>query len=245
MSEIVTLEDPLGVAHAAGERFLAAAVEAVRSRGRFVVVLSGGSTPQAMHRVLTSSPWQSEIPWSRSVVLFGDERCVPPDHEDSNFHMASETLLDHVGIPKNRIHRIEGELDDPAEAARRYERVLHELYRPEEPSCFDLVMLGIGEDGHTASLFPETKALNENRRLVVANRVPALDSWRITLTFPALCAAGQVLFLATGEMKARVVAEAFGGLPHDVRYPCERVVPKSGRREILVDRAAASRLPRR
>lgn len=240
MSGIFTLEDPLAVARAAAERFLAASLEAVRNRGRFVVVLSGGSTPRAMHRMLASGPLRPQIPWSRTVVLFGDERCVPPDHESSNYLMATRTLLDHVRIPERNVHRIEAELDEPTEAAQRYERMLHELYRRKESPRFDLVMLGIGEDGHTASLFPETEALNEDRRLVVANHVPRLDSWRITMTFPALCAARRVLFLATGERKSRPVAEAFGGRPHDVPYPCERVVPANGEREILIDRAAAS-----
>lgn len=177
-------------------------------------------------------------------MLFGDERCVPADHPQSNYRLARELLFDPVRVPSRNVHRMRGELDDPVAAAASYETVLRELFRGAPLPRFDLLLLGVGQDGHTASLFPGTAALRESSRWVVANHVPQLASWRLTLTLPALCAARRILFLVTGESKARVLAEAFGGSPHEPPYPCERVVPLDGQREVLADRAAASLLPR-
>ncbi len=236
------LDDPEAVALAAADRFLAAALEAVQERGRFVVVLSGGSTPSRMYRNLAADPRYSRTPWARTVVLFGDERHVGPDHEQSNYRAAREALLDRVPVPPDRVHRMRGELEDARASSAEYESILHGLFPDADSPRFDLLLLGIGEDGHTASLFPETEALEESSRWVAANHVPKLDGWRITLTFPALSAAREICFLITGENKARVVAEAFGNLPHPTVHPCERVVPVEGRRVILVDREAAAQL---
>ena len=236
------LDDAEAVALAAADRFLAAALEAVQERGRFVVVLSGGSTPSRMYRKLASDPLRSRIPWGQTVVLFGDERHVGPNDEQSNYRTAREALLDRVPIPPDRVHRMRGELEDAEASSAAYESILHGLFPDAHAPRFDLLLLGIGEDGHTASLFPGTEALEESSRWVAANHVPKLDGWRITLTFPALCAAREICFVITGENKARVVAEAFGGLPHPTVHPCERVVPVEGHRVILVDREAASQL---
>lgn len=237
---IESLETAQDVAYAAGLRFLAAARAAVRERGRFVVGLSGGSTPRALHRVLASGPVRPQVPWSRTIVLFGDERPVGPDDPDSNFRMARETLLDHVRLPDDQVLRIRGELP-PETAARDYEDRLRALFHDGAPRI-DLLFLGLGADGHTASLFPGTAALEETDRWVAANPVPAHDTTRITLTLPVLCAARHVVFLVTGKEKARTVAEVFGGRAHGPPHPAERVRPNDGELHVLLDRDAASLL---
>ena len=157
--------------------------DSVAARGRFTVALSGGSTPAALYRLLTSPPLADEVDWSRWHVFWGDERCVPPDHPDSNFGMARRTLLDHVPIPPSQVHRMVGE-DPPQQAAADYALALTDALAPDDR--LDLALLGIGDDGHTASLFPGTAALEERERFVAANWVPHLDAYRITLTLPAL-----------------------------------------------------------
>jgi 6-phosphogluconolactonase len=234
--------DADALADAAAKRFLDSAKRAVAKHDQFVVVLAGGTTPQGLYRRLTEAPYRDEVPWDRTFFLFGDERCVPPDHDDSNYRMAKETLLDPLEIPDLRVLRMKGE-QKPEEAARWYEVRLDDVFLLRSKKVFDLVLLGIGADGHTASLFPGTAALDETEKWVVANHVPRLDAWRLTMTIPALRRAARVMFLATGEAKARVVAEAFGDLPHDAPHPCERVVPRHGRRDVLVDHAAAALLP--
>jgi 6-phosphogluconolactonase len=156
--------------------------------------------------------------------------------------MARETLFDPLEIPELQVLRMKGE-QVPAEAAQRYELRLSDLFLLRPRRRFDLVLLGIGTDGHTASLFPGTEALNEQERWVVANHVPQLDAWRLTLTFKALNSTRRVIFMANGEQKAQIVAEAFGGVEHPEPYPCERIAPVNARREVLIDRPAASRLP--
>ena len=234
------LDDPSAVA-AAGAEILGARAAETQPDDPFRLVLSGGSTPRALYEMLAREPEQPAVPWRSTDVLFGDERCVPPDSEQSNFRMAREALLRHVPVADDRVHRIRGE-DNPDVAAEDYEYRLRALFAGQDVPRFDLLLLGIGTDGHTASLFPETAALDERERWVAANHVGQLDAWRITLTYPALCSARHVLFMITGASKAQVVAEAFGDLPHDTPHPSERVVPVDGTLEILLDRAAASRL---
>ena len=238
---IQRLKDPDAVAQAAAERWLDTASRAVDRHDHFVVVLAGGSTPRLLYRRLAEPPFREKAPWSRTFFVFGDERCVPPDDESSNYRMARETLLEPLSIPDHRVLRMKGE-ETPVDAARRYEVRLGDLFLTRPKPGFDLVLLGVGADGHTASLFPGTAALDETERWVVANEVPQLGAWRLTLTFPALNSAGRVLFLVTGSQKARIVAEAFGGVEHAESYPCERVAPPGARREVLIDRDAASLL---
>jgi len=235
-------KEPEAVADAAAKRFLETASRAVEKVDHFVVALAGGSTPRLLYQRLTESPYRERVPWDKTFFVFGDERCVAPDDESSNYRMAKESLFDPLEIPAHRVLRMKGE-EKPADAARRYEVRLGDLFLTRPKPAFDLVLLGIGTDGHTASLFPGTEALDETERWVVANHVPQLDTWRLTLTFPALNKAKRVIFLATGESKARVIAEAFGGAEHAVPYPCERVTPLHARREALVDREAASLIP--
>lgn len=226
-------ESPEGLAEAAARAFVERAAEAVAERGRFAVALAGGSTPKATYEVLARDH-TGDVDWPNVHAFFGDERTVPPDHEDSNFRMALEALLDRV--PVGSVHRMRGELP-PDEAAAAYEEELKEFFG-EVPPVLDLVMLGIGADGHTASLFPETPALEATDRLVVANPVPKLDTIRLTLTVPVLNAARSVNFLVAGEGKAEALQEILEGGADPRRYPAKLVRPPGGP-TWMVDRAAA------
>jgi 6-phosphogluconolactonase len=233
---------PEGVAKAAAKRFLETAKRAVQKYDRFTVVLAGGSTPKQLYTLLTESPYREKVPWNKTFFVFGDERCVPPDDEHSNYRMVRETLFAPLEIPEHRVLRMKGERP-PERAAQLYEVRLGDLFLGKSKRSFDLVLLGIGVDGHTASLFPGTAALEEQERWVAANHVPQLDSWRLTLTPKALKSTRRVIFLATGEEKSQVIAEAYGGVEHDTPHPCELVAPYYARKEVLVDRDAASKIP--
>jgi 6-phosphogluconolactonase len=222
---------------AAAHEFAARAEEAIEERGRFAVVLAGGSTPEDMYGILARD-YMGRIDWSKVYVFFGDERSVPPHHEDSNLKMASEVLLDHV--PVANVHRIRGELP-PEEAAEAYEEHLRKFFQPEDVPRFDLILLGIGADGHTASLFPGTPALEVHDRWVVANPVPRLDTTRITLTVAVINAARAVIFLVAGEDKAEALREILEGDADPRAYPAKLVQPPCGP-EWMVDRSAASLL---
>ena len=232
------------IAEAAAQRFLETAKRAVEKNDRFIVVLAGGSTPRGLYRRLTESPYREKVPWRHTYFVFGDERCVPPDDENSNYRMVQETLLGPLEIPETRVLRMKGERV-PDDAARRYEVRLSDLFLNLPKRHFDLTLLGIGKDGHTASLFPGTAALEEKERWVAANQVPQLDTWRLTLTLKALNSSRRVIFLAGGEEKAQVIAEAFGGVEHPLPHPCELVAPRQVRREVLIDYPAASKIPPR
>jgi len=230
------------LAASAAKRYADCAERAVQRHGRFTVVLAGGNTPRLLYQKLTEEPYRESLPWSKTVFLFGDERCVSPDEENSNYRMACDTLFDPLEIAPHQVFRMKGE-QTAVEAARRYAVRLGDLFVGQDHKRFDLLLLGVGDDGHTASLFPETEALEETERWVVGNQVPRLDEWRITMTLKALNAAQRVMFLVTGEAKAQVVAEAFGGLPHEAKHPCELVAPHGARRDVLLDESAASQLP--
>ena len=219
---------------AAAREFAARAEEAIEERGCFAVVLAGGSTPETMYGILARD-YIGRIDWSRVYVFFGDERSVPPHHDDSNHKMASEVLLDHV--PVGNVHRMRGELP-PEEAAEAYEEELRKFFQTEDVPRFDLILLGIGRDGHTASLFPETSALEIADRLVVANPVLKLDTTRITLTAPVLNASRAVDFLVAGEGKAEALREILEGDADPRRYPAKLVRPPE-EPTWMVDRAAA------
>jgi len=228
---------PEELAEAAGAEFAAKAEEAIEERGRFAVVLAGGSTPEAMYGILARD-YDDRIDWSSVYVFFGDERTVPPDHDDSNHKMASEMLLNHV--PVGNVHRMRGELS-PDEAAEAYEEELRAFFRTEEVPRFDLILLGIGADGHTASLFPETSALEVHDRWVVANPVLGLGTTRITLTIPVINAALAVYFLVAGEDKAEALAKILEGDADPRAYPARLIQPPGGPVWML-DRSAASAL---
>ena len=221
----------------AAREFAARAEEAIEERGRFAVVLAGGSTPETMYGILARD-YIGRIDWRKVYFFFGDERSVPPHHEDSNLKMASEVLLDHV--PVANVHRIRGELS-PEEAAEAYEEELRTFFQTEDVPRFDLILLGIGADGHTASLFPWTTALEVHDRWVVANPVPRLDTTRITLTIPVINAALAVYFLVEGEDKAEALREVLEGDADPRACPAKLVQPPGGP-EWMVDQSAASLL---
>lgn len=238
------LDDASAVARAAAERFVAAAREAIAQRRRFFVALSGGSTPRALYSLLATRPYHDQVDWSRVWVFWGDERTVPPNDPESNYHMARETLLYHVPIPATQVFRMHGEHADPQKAAATYEVDMRRAFAlaPGELPRFDLVLLGMGPDGHTASLFPHTAALHINDRLVAANHVEKLNTWRITLTAPVLNNAALVLFLVVGQDKAAVLARVVQGPPNPDELPSQLIAPTHGKVVWLLDKAAASQL---
>jgi 6-phosphogluconolactonase len=241
---IQVVEDAAAVARAGAERFTALARKAVEASGRFTVALSGGSTPKALFQLLARES-RSAVPWDRIELFWGDERCVPPDHADSNYRMTRESLLDAVPITPARTHRIEAERDDHAAVATAYEAEIARVLGGTPggtPPVFDLVFLGMGPDGHTASLFPGTTALGERRRWVVANHVPKFKADRITLTYPILNRAAHVVFLAAGGDKASVLREVLEGPPALERLPSQGIRPDAGDLVWIVDRAAAAQL---
>jgi 6-phosphogluconolactonase len=236
MSELVVLPDGDSLANVAAQRFTALASSAIAERGCFVVALSGGSTPRPVYALLAEEPLVSRVDWARSHIFWGDERCVPPDHPDSNYRMASQALLDHVAIPEQNVHRIQGELP-PDEAAAVYRAELREVLG--EDGRFDLVLLGMGADGHTASLFPGTMAVDERERDAVAVYVEKLTIWRVTLTLPVINASRRVMFVVSGANKAPVLARVHAG----EALPAGLVQPRDGRLIWLMDREAAADLP--
>ncbi|MGH7214097.1 MAG: 6-phosphogluconolactonase [Tepidisphaeraceae bacterium] len=229
--------DPAAVAGEAAERFIALADESIRDSGRFSVALAGGSTPKAMYELLAGEPYRARVDWAKVHVYFGDERTVPPDHAESNYRMAREALLWKVPIPDDNVHRMRGELPDPNEAAKEYGQMLKQTFG--DAGGLDLVLLGMGDDGHTASLFPGTVALNETHHRSVANFVPKLNTWRITLSAPFINRARHVLVLVTGHAKASRVAEVIEGAPDPQRLPIQLIRPEQGTMTWLLDAGAA------
>lgn len=245
MTELRILETPQALARAAAEEFALQAKRAVAARGSFTVALSGGSTPKGMFLLLANdSDLRAQVPWERIAFFWGDERAVPPEHPDSNFRMANESLIVHVPVQPHNIHRIMAELPDPAQAAVEYEHDLRQVLKLEDDELprFDLVLLGMGAEGHTASLFPGTHALHETTRLVVANWVGKLYSWRITLTPPVINSALNIIFLVSGEEKALALKGVLEGLYEPEQLPAQMIQPTGGRLVWMLDRAAASRL---
>jgi 6-phosphogluconolactonase len=233
---IVSGPDELNRA-AAGE-FVRSAQNAIGDHGRFVVALSGGNTPRSVYGMIASEH-RDRLPWDEVFIFFGDERHVPPDHPDSNYRMAEEALLSRVPIPTGNIYRIRAEL--PAQdAAARYEQALREFFHLADGEWprFDLILLGMGDDGHTASLFPGTAGLKEDRRLVIANHVEKLQTERITFTFPVLNNAAEVLFLISGASKAEVIGTVLGASPPENKFPIQQVSPRAGRVLWILDKAA-------
>jgi 6-phosphogluconolactonase len=235
----VVCPTPAAVAEQAADRFCQWARQAINERGTFAVALSGGSTPAALHRLLAAEPHRNQIDWSRVEIFFGDERCVPPDHVDSNYRAARETLLDHVPLRADNIHRMQGE-NDPQAGAIAYGRLLRDRFGE---GGLDLALLGMGDDGHTASLFPGSPALNEPHHRCVAQFVPNSTtgpSWRITLTAPFLNRSRQVLALVTGAGKAQRLKEVLEGPFDPQRLPIQLIQPGAERMIWLMDSAAAA-----
>ncbi|MBZ0294994.1 MAG: 6-phosphogluconolactonase [Anaerolineae bacterium] len=243
MAEIKIYADHELLMRAAAEHFVSLYEAAVADHQHFSVALSGGSTPKTLYELLKEEMFNRYIDWSLVHVFWGDERCVPPDHADSNYHMTRLALLDAVDLPLTNIHRMHGE-DAPEQAALDYEKALHDFFGQGEEVRLDLILLGMGDDGHTASLFPETEALDEVDRLVVANYVPKLEAWRITLTTKAINAAHHVAFLVSGHAKASVLQEVLEGPRQARELPSQLINPTSGGLTWFLDADAAQLLSR-
>ncbi len=236
---ILTFPTAADAARASAERFAELAEAFAGERGRFMVALSGGTTPRAAYRLLGREPYRSRIPWDRVHLFWGDERCVPPGHVRSNFGMADDAFVSSVPIPATNVHRMRGELP-PDRAVSEYTAELADLF-PDPIPCFDLVHLGVGADGHTCSLFPFDPLLLERERNVVTALYRPLGEPRITITMPVVNAAAQVEMLAPGADKAQVVWKVLEGPRDPMRIPAQAVRPDGGM-VWLLDEAAAARL---
>jgi 6-phosphogluconolactonase len=241
--EIRTLTTPQELFAAAAEEVFRAAEEAVKERGRFTIALSGGSTPKSLYTLLATNA-RIALPWDRMFFFWGDERHVPPTDPESNYRMANEAMLSKVPVPASNIFRIPTENPDAPAAAEAYEQTLLHFFalKPGQIPRFDMILLGLGPDGHTASLFPGTAGLNEKTKLVIANWVEKLKTSRISLTLPVLNAAECVAFLVSGTDKATVLKSVLEGDGAAEQYPAKLVRPTNGRLIWFVDRAAASAL---
>jgi len=237
--------DSEALSGAAARRWLELAVQAIEARGAFHVALSGGSTPRALFQQLARPDHANAVDWDRVHVYFGDERLVPADHADSNFRMANETLLSRVPLPTANIHRVPTEAGDAHECAARYadtlRRCLPTTQEAIDMPCFDLVLLGIGPDGHTASLFPSSAILEERAVAVAAVYVEKLASWRVSLTFPVLNSARHIMVLVAGADKAPIVHRIFTAADQGALLPIEMIEPQ-GQMEWFLDQAAARQL---
>jgi 6-phosphogluconolactonase len=241
MTSIQVFLDKSAQTKAAIEVFVTSARSAIEERGVFSVALSGGSTPKMLYAGLAEPDRQQGIDWAKIHLFFGDERHVPPDHPDSNFLMVKNTLVDEVSIPAENVHRVRAEME-PRMAAFSYEDELRAFFSGDWPR-FDLVLLGMGNDGHTASLFPKTTGLNEEQRWFIANPLPSQAGWRLTLTKHAINAARKVVVLVSGGSKAEMLVEVLMGAYDPWEKPIQLISPTAGEMIWLLDRAAASRLP--
>lgn len=241
--EIRTLNTPQELYEAAAELVASTASEAVAERGRFTIALSGGSTPKNLYTLLATNA-RTSLPWDRMFFFWGDERQVPPTDAESNFRMANEAMLSKVPVAPGNVFRVEAEKPNAGAAATAYEQTLRKFFALEagQIPAFDLILLGMGPDGHTASLFPGTTALQEKSKLVVANWVEKLKTSRITLTLSVLNAARCVAFLVSGTDKAPVLKSVLEGDAPGEQYPAKLIRPAQGKLIWLLDRAAASGL---
>ncbi len=241
--EIRTLTTPQELFDAAAEEVIHAANEAVAERGRFIIALAGGNTPRSLYNLLATNG-RTSLPWDRMFFFFGDERHVPPDDPESNYRMANEAMLSKIPVAAGNVFRVAGENPNASAAAALYEQTLCRFFAlaPGEFPSFDLILLGLGPDGHTASLFPGTAALQEKSRLVIANWVEKFKTRRITFTLPVLNAARCVTFLVSGTDKAPALKAVLEGEAPGEQYPAKLVRPGNGKLIWMVDRAAASEL---
>jgi 6-phosphogluconolactonase len=242
MTAVRVFPDPQALAEAAARQVVERAQAAIDARGLASIALSGGSTPRDLHLKLASSPLVGQLDWSKLHIFFGDERCVPPDDERSNYRMAFETVLSRVPIPPEHVHRMRGELP-PQEAADDCERQLRDFFE-QDPPRLDIILLGMGDNGHTASLFPGLQAVHEQQRWVVAEYVPEVDMWRITLTPVVINLAREVIFLVAGAAKADMLRQVLEGPYAPDERPAQIVKPSPGEVVWMIDAAAAEKLSR-
>ena len=234
------------VTAAGAELFTRAAEHAVAARGHARIAISGGSTPKAVFALLADpqQPYLARVPWAKLQLFWVDERCVGPEDPESNYGMTKKAMLDAVPLPAEQVHRMEGELD-PEDGAARYESEIRNTFKLEgaETPTFDLIILGLGPDGHTASLFPHTEGLDNMTNIVIANHVPQKDTWRLTLTWPVITQGREVAFLIEGEEKAEMVKTVWAGTYDPETWPAQLIRPASGTLTLLLDATAASALP--
>lgn len=237
------------VSRAAADEFLRLAGEAIRADGAFSVALSGGSTPKRLYELLANERdvYREKLPWDKIQFFFGDERHVSPDHADSNFRMANEAMFAKSPVPEENVHRVRAELSDASEAADEYEQTLRNVFHLADAELprFNLVLLGMGADGHTASLFPGTPALNERERLFVANPVAKFNADRLTLTLPVINNAAVCLFLVAGSDKTETLRRVLDDEAQDATFPSQLIRPMNGELTWLIDEAAAGDLQKR
>ena len=242
---IVILPDRAALARDAARRFVTLARKALTARGRFAVALAGGSTPRDLYTLLATPEFATQVDWTRVHFFWGDERAVPPDHPDNNYRMAREALLSKISVPDPNVHRIHAELG-PDDAAHEYESELRNFFQFQNPPAylpsFDLILLGLGTDGHTASLFPHTRVLDETERWVAAVFVEKLGTHRITLTVPVINAAKNIVWLVAGADKADIVRAVLRGEHQPNDLPAQRIQPVNGNVVWLLDQAASIKL---
>ena len=241
MTNIQFHSDRDSLAESVARQFIESGVDAIQKKGIFSTALAGGSTPKAAYELLSSSEFATQLDWSKVQIFWGDERCVPPDHPDSNYLMTYETLIKKIPIPAENVHRIQGELE-PSEGAKKYEEEIR-TYLGETPQL-DLVLLGMGDDGHTASLFPGTKPIYENTKLAAATYVQKLSSWRITLTPVMINQALNITFIVAGANKAQTLRQVLEGKYNPNVYPSQIIHPIAGSLTWLIDDAAGQYLER-
>lgn len=239
--KVLIFDSPDEVAQAVAARFVELGQAAIAERGRFTVALAGGSTPKRVYELLANESYKEQLDWSKVHIFFGDERCVPPDDAESNYRMANEALLSRVSLPPENIHRMNG-VGDAVANARLYEDEMRTFFNDAAWPRFDLVLLGMGDDGHTASLFPGTEVLTEQEAWVAGLWVEKLGAYRITLTAPAINQAAHIIFLVTGENKAERLAEILKGEHEPMRLPAQLIKLINGSLRWFVDKAASTRL---
>jgi 6-phosphogluconolactonase len=248
-AELRTFPDQPSMTRAAAEEIVAVACEAVAQRGAFTIALSGGPAPGPIFEMLAdeSQPYRDTMPWDHAHFFWGDERHVPPEHPKSNYRLAYSKMLSRVPVPERNVHRVRSEISDAHEAARLYELTVRDYFQAPygEWPVFDLMLQGLGANGHTASLFPGTTALAERERLVVANWVEKFKSYRITMTLPVINHAARVLFAVSGSKPADALYEVLYGVAGSAPLPAELVASGAGRLLWLADSEAARQLPAR
>ncbi len=244
MRNVLVSSDLNEMYHRCTDAVVSVGTQSISTSGRFTLVLSGGSTPRKLYELLAAGPYRERLSWNRVHLFWGDERCVPPDHAESNFRLVQEELINPLGLPQGNLHRIKGELESPEKAAAEYEEELTDFFRLQagDVPTFDLILLGMGPDGHTASLFPSDSALQEHKRLVTATRSIHGGVRRVTLTLPTINHARQVFFLISGPDKAETVREVLEGSRQGAPLPAQLIEPGDGEMRFYLDQAAASRL---
>jgi len=243
--EIQILDSAFSVAETGALHFIRICNASIKANGKFSVVLSGGSTPKGMLSLLATDEYKKQVPWDKCHFFWGDERSVPPSHNDSNYKMATDALLSHIPIASGQIYRMEAEKEDIHQAAQEYQNKIAAFFNipnAGSPPQFDLLYLGMGPDGHTASLFPDTSALNEKNKWVTPNFVPKFNTYRLTFTYPIINQAKNVIFLVAGKDKVPALKEVLQGKPDIETYPSQGINPVSGSLLWLLDVDASSGL---